>query len=195
MVLNFQHGKVVYGECETVRRIREFQSESGWSDQQYPVNIGWCIQWLHEWCLSEQDFCKSVSGLRVGSVTVMITSLVDVLFNLILSPWLSIRDYVWGSLVNNYPHDERARRVREWNPCTSIFLTLETWSHHIFPLSFFPLSVSMELVNLVTSNSVKIQLYWHMEKMFGWPPSPLTYYSEYINLGFHYEYLKLEFNS
>jgi hypothetical protein len=29
MVLSFHHGKVVYGECESVRRKREFQSESG----------------------------------------------------------------------------------------------------------------------------------------------------------------------
>jgi len=57
------------------------------------------IHWLHEWCLSVQDFCNSVSGLRVGSVTVMITSLVDVLFNLILSPWLTTRDYVWGNTL------------------------------------------------------------------------------------------------
>ena len=57
------------------------------------------IHWLHEWCLSVQDFCNSVSGLHVGSVTVMITSLVDVLFNLILSPWLTTRDYVWGNTL------------------------------------------------------------------------------------------------
>ncbi len=89
-----------------------------------------------------------------------------------------------------------------WNPCTTIFLKRGLTTFFRFQL--FPLSTSMELVNLVTSNSVKRQLYWHMEKtdsdggwscvpclitkghtstkclwkdvVFGWQPSPLPSY-------------------